>query len=111
MPKTSRRLCPSAGCTGLYDGKTCTVCGVANKENRKNARQRGYDYQWEKYRKYFLSQFPLCQVCKKKGNVTPATVVHHIVPVTSHDDVLFYDQENHMAVCRDCHERIHGRKK
>ncbi|HOA30522.1 MAG TPA: HNH endonuclease signature motif containing protein [Clostridia bacterium] len=44
-----------------------------------------------------------CQLCKQKGRLTRATIVHHIMHVRTNPE-LALDKENLLAVCKDCHE-------
>jgi len=37
------------------------------------------------------------------GDVTPATVVDHIIPHKG-DDKLFWDQTNWQPLCKECHD-------
>ena len=111
MPRKPKRQCPRPGCRGLWDGKTCTVCGrEPNRDRRESAARRGYDKRWQKYREVFLAEHPLCEICKKNGTLSEANVVHHITEVQSADDPMFWNPDNHMALCRDCHEATHGRQ-
>ncbi|PAD94378.1 HNH endonuclease [Terribacillus saccharophilus] len=48
----------------------------------------------------------LCQDCLKKGFVTPATIVHHIIE-TSEDWSLRLIDSNLVSVCAACHNREH----
>lgn len=61
-----------------------------------------YGYRWQQYRKTFLASNPLCVECEKLGKVTQATVVDHI---QKHDGDLnlFWDANNHQALCAHCH--------
>lgn len=71
--------------------------------NDKNSRQKGYDYQWEVYRRRFLHHNPLCYVCN-----APATVVDHIVAHKG-DKLKFRATNNHMPLCHFCHNYITAR--
>jgi 5-methylcytosine-specific restriction protein A len=51
----------------------------------------------------------LCVRCAERGRYVRATVVHHIQPVEDRPD-LRLEPGNLMPLCRDCHEREHGRK-
>ena len=69
-------------------------------------------WRWQKLRTAQLSDTPLCERCRSEGRLTPATQVHHVVPVEStHDPVamknLAYDRANLMSVCEACHKAIH----
>jgi len=77
--------------------------------NREPANERGYDAVWSKARKAYLTRTPLCERCLGSGLLTPAVLVHHIKPLDQGGDRL--NANNLMALCRDCHETVHGRKK
>lgn len=67
---------------------------------------------WRRVRGLKLSADPLCERCKEQGKITPATEVHHIVPLESiKDDAaqvrMAYAISNLMSVCHDCHRDIH----
>jgi len=71
---------------------------------KKQTRQeRGYNYRWEKYRRTFLRNHPLCVRCLKSGRTTVAQHVDHIIPVESATDELFWPPSNHQALCASCH--------
>lgn len=72
---------------------------------RPGARQRGYDTKWDKFRAWFL-QRPGNQLCAKCGRL--AEVVHHIIPIEERPDLRLV-ASNCQALCRACHEKVHGR--
>ena len=81
MPGRRKRECKKVGCHVLTDSAD-GYCEqhkkekwAAGDERRKSARERGYDTQWEKYRKEFLLQHPLCEDCLSKKILRTATVV------------------------------------
>jgi 5-methylcytosine-specific restriction protein A len=79
--------------------------GTASREydkQRGSSAERGYDARWRAYRITFLQANPLCVECLKKSRTTAATVVDHIEPHRG-DTVLFWDTENHQAMCAGCH--------
>jgi len=45
----------------------------------------------------------LCQHCLKKNRVTPATEVHHIVPLEERPD-LGLELSNLVSLCHACHD-------
>lgn len=99
--------CTANGCKNLTYYGYCDD----HKEYRKvydrwrgNANKRGYDSKWRRYRISFLSSHPFCEECKKKGMITVATVVDHIIPHKG-DKKLFWDTKNHQALCESCHNR------
>ena len=74
-------------------------------QRRGSARERGYDTAWDKFRAWFLQQ-PGNQLCANCGAL--ADTVHHIIPVADRPDLRLV-VNNCQALCRDCHEKIHGR--
>lgn len=89
-----------------------------SKESRQS---RGYGPAWDRVRKVVLARdFGLCQVCKKKGFVTHATAVDHIISKAK-AATLRWSQEridaesNLQAICKPCHDlktvEEHGKKK
>lgn len=69
---------------------------------------------WRNLRLKKLQAQPLCECdeCKANGKITPATEVHHIVPVESvttieQMEALMFDYNNLMSVSHECHARIH----
>jgi 5-methylcytosine-specific restriction endonuclease McrA len=64
---------------------------------RPTAAQRGYGSAWQKYRAGYLLSHPYCVKCGKV-----ASVVDHVKPHRG-DQTLFWDKENHAALCRHCH--------
>lgn len=78
---------------------------MASKDGRKSAAERGYNYRWQRYRESFLRKHPLCVYCQRRGRVTAATVVDHIVPHQG-DSKLFWDKNNHQGLCATCHSAV-----
>jgi len=76
---------------------------------RENSNKRGYDRMWSRLRKMFLADNPLCYHCADAGSIKIADVVHHILPIEEFPESRL-DPDNLMSLCRDCHEKEHGRK-
>lgn len=56
----------------------------------------------------------LCEICLKRGRITPGEIVHHIKPMTPEavkDPSLALGLDNLMLLCRDCHGEIHQIRK
>lgn len=113
------RPCVHPGCTAIVKGggNRCPKHLAAYEERqRERARisdeqrgsrhERGYGSNWEKVRADKLTKNPLCAICKKRGKIVPATVVHHI-----DEDQFNNDPKNLCSLCRDCHERLHKRRR
>lgn len=74
-------------------------------DDRPSSAKRGYDYRWTKIRKQFLESNPLCYCCKRNNRATPATLVHHIIPLRNGGT---HNTTNLMSVCRFCHAKLHA---
>ena len=68
--------------------------------------------QWQNCREYVKKRDSyLCQDCLRKGFVTPAEEVHHIIPLTPsniNDPSISLNAENLISLCRECHKARHG---
>lgn len=73
--------------------------------------------QWLKLKAQILKeQHYECQICKAKGKVSKATTVHHnkfvrLFPYLALSKLDDEGRRNLIAVCFNCHEEIHRRKK
>lgn len=70
----------------------------------RSASERGYDRQWQKARKSYLTRHPLCVECLKQGKYVMATDVDHIKPHRG-DKELFWDPDNLQSLCHSCHSK------
>lgn len=105
-----KKFCLHRGCTTLVESGRCKkhskdkqLARQQYNKERGSAAARGYDYRWQQYRIRFLALHPLCEKCLLKYRVVPATDVDHIIPVSGPDDPLFWDSDNHQALCHGCH--------
>jgi 5-methylcytosine-specific restriction enzyme A len=65
---------------------------------------------WLKCREYVLIRDHfLCQPCLRKGRLTPANTVHHIVPLEEAPE-LALDPDNLESICPSCHNKEHPEK-
>lgn len=67
---------------------------------------------WQSVREFVMSRDArLCQDCLKKGKITTAEEVHHIVEIT-HDNItdpsITLNPDNLVSLCRECHAARHG---
>lgn len=60
--------------------------------------------EWRKIRLIKLAQDPLCEDCKKKGELTPAVAVDHIVDLKD-SPWLCLVLSNLRSLCVSCHSR------
>ena len=96
--------CSAPGCHALTVERFCAQHKGGADAHRGNAAERGYDARWQRYRKAYLAGHPLCVLCKAEGKVQVATVVDHIRPHRGNDR-LMWDEANHQALCKRCHDR------
>lgn len=116
MPSRASRFCAYAGCVRITTGgRYCPEHQAIHKKEeaekmrerdkkRGNAYQRGYNYKWSKYSKWFLSQ-PQNQFCVLHLDdqcTTIANCVDHIKPHRGQKDPLFWDKGNHQPACIHC---------
>jgi len=64
---------------------------------------------WESKRENVLRRDEyLCQECRRYGRTTPATTVHHILPLEQRPD-LKLNSQNLISLCEQCHNKMHDR--
>lgn len=70
---------------------------------------------WKNMRTYIYKRDGgLCADCLKRGLITPAEEVHHIIALTPdniQDEGITLNEENLVSLCRECHRKRHGREK
>lgn len=64
---------------------------------RGSSRERGYDHNWERFRKMYLARHPVCNDCGRL-----ATEVHHVAKVKDRPDLKLVEA-NCMGLCKPCH--------
>ena len=104
MPTMPKRACRQPGCRELVNKGFCRQHAHKYDKHRGTAAQRGYDGRWRKYRKGFLADNPFCVECLKYDRLTAATVIDHVTPHKG-DQELFWDLDNHQALCEQCHNK------
>jgi len=66
---------------------------------------------WHNTRKAYIKKVGgLCERCLANGIITPAEIVHHIIPLNKtnvYDPNVSLSQDNLMALCRKCHAEVH----
>ena len=65
-------------------------------------RQKRSSTRWQRLRESVLSSSPLCVICGR-----PAIEAHHIIEAHVDPD-LFFEQDNLVSVCEECHKKVHG---
>ena len=80
--------CCHPGCPKLTEGRYCEEHEALHRGERKSSSGRGYNSKWQRARKRFLKEHPLCCKCEEEGKYVRATVVDHIKPHRG-DPILF----------------------
>lgn len=68
--------------------------------------------QWKNLRSWYIRRHPLCECCLSKGIVKSAIDIHHVHPFMSATTEvgkwnLLLNEDNLMALCKDCHIEAH----
>nr|AIF26666.1 hypothetical protein [uncultured bacterium fosmid pJB83B9] len=85
-----------------------------NSVGRRKERHEIYDtVRWRRTRELKFLNNPICEMCEKKGRITPTEEIHHVVSFMSTADpmerrALAFDFDNLMSLCSKCHHEIHG---
>ena len=72
------------------------------------AKQARSTARYQKFRKYYLIEYPLCRPCEERGVSTLADQVHHVRGLRLHIEDLC-DPEHCMPVCLACHAWEEGK--
>jgi 5-methylcytosine-specific restriction enzyme A len=64
---------------------------------------------WRELRALKLKHDPLCEECRRRGQLVQATAVHHVVPVKA-DPEKALEFGNLMSVCWACHNQLEPRR-
>lgn len=94
MPKTFKQAKPTAKKYYRYDGST----QQSYDQQRGTRQERGYGAEWQRLRRFVLSNEPLCRHCK----TTPANEVDHIKPLSQGGG---YELDNLQPLCKPCHSK------
>jgi len=104
MPTAPGRSCKWPGCPRrTFDRDAlCEVHRMQRDADRPNARQRGYDSQWEAIRVVVLREEPFCRLCLAAGRHTASEHVDHVKPLRSGGT---HARDNLRGLCATCHNR------
>lgn len=109
MPGRFPKPCTHPGCGVLVVGKARCLKHEAEQAkayqakadaNRASSSRRGYGRDWQRCRRAYLAQHPLCEI-QAKCHGAPATEVDHITPI--HAGGARLDFANLQAACKPCH--------
>jgi 5-methylcytosine-specific restriction protein A len=75
--------------------------GSANRGGPYNASR------WRKRRRHHLMAHPLCEICEAEGRAVVADIVHHRQDHHGNVEVFWFGALQ--SLCREHHEKLHGR--
>ena len=112
MPRKPKRPCSAPNCPKLTDGRFCKEhakqeAARYEKYDRDPDTRKRYGRTWKRIRDRYIAAHPLCEECGKSGKLTPASEVHHIMPLSKGGD---HAADNLMALCTPCHSEITARE-
>ena len=109
VPRIPDKPCAHPGCPKLVPRgkKYCDEHAPLHPLPSRSTSKLGYNKAWEKARRVYLAEHPLCVKCAERGVYTKATVVDHIIPHRG-DRLLFWDKSNWQALCKYCHDKKTG---
>ena len=97
-----RRVCH---CGAVTRKVPCDKCKKHIKP-KWSKRKGDYDSKWRRLSERFRDENPLCKDCLDNDLTTPATEVHHIVPIAQ-DPSRRLDVTNLVSLCHRCHKERH----
>lgn len=101
------KVCYAIGCNALSVNTYCDKHKREKTQEQESKRltstQRGYDYEWRKFRKAYLADNIFCYF--KEECHSEATEVHHIKPLVEYPN-LKYERSNLLPLCKKCHSKI-----
>jgi len=102
-----RRFC-KCGKGVVSDGR-CNACNYSAtyKPRQTTTKQAGRGHDWRTLSERYRANNPLCEDCLGEGRVTPASEVHHIVPISEAPE-LRLEVGNLVALCQTCHRNRHA---
>ena len=72
-------------------------------------------WKWRRFRESRISMAGgLCEECQRRGIVTPADDVHHIIELTPqnvNDPAISLSVENTLVLCEKCHAEKHKKRR
>ncbi len=94
--------CAKQPCNELVERGRCAKHAPVADQQRGTANERGYDADWQRFRKWFISRHPLCADCEERGTVEAAREVHHVKKLAEFP-ALRLVESNCRGLCTPCH--------
>ena len=110
MPHKPKRPCSWPGCPELTNGRFCPKHAKQEaqryaKYERNPETRRRYGRAWQRVRKAYAEEHPLCEMCLAEGKVHPMEQVHHKVPLSEGGT---NDYANLLSLCVFHHSQLHA---
>lgn len=105
MPARPGRPCAHPGCSAIVrGGSRCNAHRLPPRpDQRPSAARRGYDSEWQRKRKMYLTAHPWCvDPFDIHFDLVAAVVVDHIVPLSQGGKD---DETNYQSLCRTCNNK------
>lgn len=111
MPRKPKHPCSYPGCPALTEGRYCEEHQkLTNKQYERYSRdpktKRRYGRAWKRIRDSYAVAHPLCEQCLKEGKYVATQEIHHKTPLARGGT---HDKSNLIALCKECHARIHAK--
>ena len=106
MPSAPPTIC--GRCGGLKRNGKCERCGKARAAHPRKTSERGYGWDWQKFRAAYLAEHPLCMDCLAEDRAVAATEVHHRAKIKDRPGQRL-EAENCMALCDRHHNERSAR--
>jgi len=100
MPNKPNKYCAAFPCPNLaINGAYC----VEHKPARapKQADDFYLSPVWRRFRAWYVSKHPFCELCEQEGRLVPVDIVDHITEIRDGGDRL--SEDNAMSLCHKCH--------
>ena len=112
MPYKPPSPCSAPGCPRLCAGRFCEEHAKAEAKryeryDRDPVAKKRYGQAWKRIRDRYIAAHPVCEECERQGKLTPASEVHHIIPLSLNGT---HDEQNLMSLCTPCHSEITARE-
>jgi len=97
MPNAPKRPCSFPSCPEMVSAGRCSA--HSNQQGQRGgATKRGYDYQWQKFREWFIRRHWVCSDCQ----INATTDVHHMRKAREYP-ALMRVESNCRGLCHACH--------
>ena len=97
------KACAMPQCPAITENKYCDKHKQGKYKRNKTTNEAGYGITWQRLRKIILLDNPLCETCKSKNIIKPATEVHHVIRLSAGGT---NERDNLQCLCKPCHSRI-----